>query len=112
MFKEKALITVFVPPEEFGNVEKVIEENPKIGKLGRYNNVYTFSKSEGHFLPLEGSHPVQGEVGETKEVEYVKVETYCEVKDSEEVVETIANHLSYEHPEIKVSKSQVFFPGS
>ena len=95
-------IETFIP-EEY--VDKLREALNKIGALsigGNYDNCMAVSKVKGHWRPLKGANPFEGEVGELSCEEECKVEFCCLIEVAKQAVETTKKVHPYEVPVINV----------
>ena len=93
MFK----VEVYVPYNFTDKIREVLNEIG-IGKVGNYDNCVCFTKVRGMFRPLKGSNPYLGLENELCEVLENKIETICNRKDLEKVIEAIKKVHPYDEP--------------
>jgi structural toxin protein (hemagglutinin/hemolysin) RtxA len=97
----------YVPETHLDEVkEKLFEAGA--GKLGSYERCAWQVKGEGQFLPLIGSHPYLGKVGEVKQVAEYKVEMLCAAAVIEQVIAALKAVHPYEQPGYGVVKLQTW----
>lgn len=71
-------------------------------KVGKYDNVISFSEVKGYWRPLEGSVPYDGEVGKIASGSECKMEFKCLYKEIDKVKQVIKKVHPYEEPIINV----------
>ena len=76
------------------------------GRRGGYSHVGFFSRGEGRFLPLEGAHPVVGEVGSLETVEEARLQMMCPPALLEAVMAAARKAHPYEEPVIDVYENK------
>ena len=84
MFK----LEIFVP-EDFAL--KIISGLSEIGaaRLGNYDHTAAITHVKGHWRPLEGADPFDGEIGKLSTADEAKIETICKSELLEEAVKVI-----------------------
>lgn len=92
-------VEVFIPPEF---VIKLANELNERGLLRQGHYDYAFSTTEvtGHWRPLEGASPYDGEIGVVSEEKEIKMEFRIYEEDLEEVNRIIRMIHPYESPAI------------
>jgi hypothetical protein len=68
------------------------------GKLGNYEKCSFETKGIGQFLPLEGSDPFLGKVGEIERVTELKVEMICKKDCLDAAIQALKSSHPYETP--------------
>ncbi len=66
------------------------------GRIGLYSHCSYSVDGVGRYKPLEGAHPVIGEVGKFEEVIEERVECVCERDKAKAVIEAIRKVHPYE----------------
>lgn len=70
-------IVVYVPKSHADAVRKAMGD-AGAGKIGNYSHCSFSSMGTGRFLPMEGAHPMIGEVGKYETVVEERIEMTCE----------------------------------
>lgn len=100
MSKLVKLVT-FVPKSHADKVRKTIGD-AGAGKIGKYShNSFTLTGT-GRWLPLEGSNPTIGKVGELSQEEEERVECVCERSIAKKVIAAIRKAHPYEEVAIDI----------
>lgn len=66
------------------------------GVLGNYQNCIFLSDGVGYFLPMNGSNPAIGKIGEIEKVKETKIEFVCEKTKVKAVIAAIKKTHPYE----------------
>jgi hypothetical protein len=90
-------IVFYVPIDQ---AEKVKESlfAAGAGRLGHYEKCSFETKGIGQFLPLPGSEPFIGRVGEIERVTELKVEMICKKDCLDSAIESLKSSHPYETP--------------
>lgn len=72
------------------------------GRVGSYDNVCAVSEVTGHWRPLEGSDPFDGEVGRLSRAAEIKLEMRCPVRLAPAAVAAVRRVHPYEEPVVHV----------
>lgn len=67
-----------------------------------YERTYCITKVTGTWIPLKGSHPFNGTIGEIKVADELKIEFMVHKKDLKNVLRTIKDLHPYEEPVVDV----------
>ncbi len=92
-------VEVFVPEEDKWNIINALNKKEILRDNG-YDSVFSETSLIGHFLPMEGSSPDKGEVGELADIRELKLEFRIKAKDKELVFDIIKENHPYEVPVI------------
>lgn len=94
-------VEVFLP---IYNKEKMITALNKndILKYGTYDSVYSETRVTGHFRPLEGSNPREGQIGQVCDIEELKLEFRIKADDKDKTLAIIKENHAYEEPVINM----------
>ncbi len=95
-------LEIFIP-EEF--VERLGDALSEIGagRLGNYDHCMSFWHVTGHWRPLPGATPYQGEVGRLETGHECKVEMNCPWEQVPEAIRRIKEIHPYEEPLIQIT---------
>ncbi|AAK78444.1 hypothetical protein BJV85_003553 [Clostridium acetobutylicum] len=94
-------IEIFIPKEYVEKLgDKLSEAN--VGKIGNYDHCMATNIVEGYWRPLEGSEPVEGEIGKVCHSEECKIEMKCKREYVENALKIIRKVHPYEEPVINV----------
>jgi dinuclear metal center YbgI/SA1388 family protein len=88
-------LVVFVPPEAERDIVRVLSQT-RAGRIGRYSGCSFRSRGLGSFRAEEGARPSAGAVGETVQVEEVRIETLIRENDLGEVIHRLRAAHPYE----------------
>jgi hypothetical protein len=105
--KKRYKIVMYVP-ESHAEILREAIGNAGAGKIGNYSHCTFTMKGTGRFKPLEGAHPMIGEVGTLEEVSEERIETICEEAVLKDVLKAIQEVHSYEEPATDVYPIEVF----
>lgn len=98
---KKIKIVVYVPESHTDAVRNAMGE-AGAGKIGNYSYCSFVTKGTTYFMPMEGSQPVEGTIGELAQVIEDKIETVCMKDDVEKVLAAIEQAHPYEEPAIDI----------
>lgn len=86
------------------NVEKMVKALNDAGilKYGYYDSVYSETKVKGHFRPLEGADPTEGEIGKVCNINEIKIEFRIKEEDRDKTLKTIKENHAYEEAVINM----------
>lgn len=90
-------IETYVPRQQAEQVAKAMTD-AGAGTLGDYQCCTFCVSGEGTFLPMEGSHPHVGQVGQLEHVDEIKIETTAPVDVMPQVVKALLQAHPYEMP--------------
>jgi hypothetical protein len=105
--KKRYKIVMYVP-ESHAEILREAIGNAGAGKIGNYSHCTFTMKGTGRFKPLEGAHPMIGEVGTLEEVPEERIETICEEAVLKDVLKAIQEVHPYEEPATDVYPIEVF----
>lgn len=88
-------IVVFVPKTHTDIVRQAMGDTGA-GRVGSYSHCSYSVDGVGRYKPLEGAHPVIGEVGKFEEVNEERIECVCEKRKAKEVIAAIRKVHPYE----------------
>lgn len=95
-FAEKLVkLCVFVPQSHAEAIRTAIGK-AGAGFIGNYSHCSFEVSGKGHFLPLEGTHPFIGKIGEIADVDEVQVQTVFPAKIKDRVVKAMLKAHPYE----------------
>jgi hypothetical protein len=94
---KRYFIFVQVPKRYLSRFIRKMEDNPKIGRVLEYDNVWYISEGTEYSKALEGSNPVGNPNGVDPSVLWVGS---CEPEDKEEVLAYISDNHAWEVPMI------------
>lgn len=92
-------VEVFVPDADKCKVIDALNKDEFLKDNG-YDSVFSETKVIGHFIPLDGSSPDIGNIGEHTEVFEVKLEFRIRKEDKDKVYKVIEDSHPYEVPVI------------
>jgi hypothetical protein len=96
-------VTVVIKvPESHADIVREAMGRAGAGKIGNYSFCSFSVKGKGRFLPNKGSNPFLGKEGVLEEVEEECIETVCDCKLLEHVLEEIKKVHPYEEPVIDI----------
>ncbi len=98
---EMVKLVVFVPETHADIVRKTMGE-AGAGVVGHYGFSSFSVKGTGRFKPEKGAHPTIGQVGRMEEVSEERIETVCEKKDLEKIIQAIKAVHPYEEVALDV----------
>ncbi len=98
---KKIKLVVFVPKSHADVVRKAIGDAGG-GKMGNYSHCTFTIKGDGRWLPLKGSNPTIGKLGELSEEEEERIEFDCEKKLAKKVISAIRKVHPYEEVAINI----------
>jgi hypothetical protein len=88
-------LVVYVPPEAEEKVRLALGA-AGAGKVGKYDYCAFVSKGTGHYRPLAGTTPYQGEEGRIETVDEYRLETVCTEKALPAVLQALREAHPYE----------------
>jgi hypothetical protein len=88
-------LVIFVPVEHEEKLRLAVGE-AGAGKIGKYDFCSFVTKGTGHYRPLQGSTPFQGEEGGIENAEEYKIETVCYEKDLPKILKAMREAHPYE----------------
>jgi hypothetical protein len=94
-------LVVFVPTDALEPVREALFA-AGAGRLGDYERCCWYTEGTGTFLPLEGSDPAIGEVGEEQRVPEVRLETLYPDDAHDAVLAALRQAHPYEEPAFDV----------
>jgi hypothetical protein len=94
-------LEIFVPLDHAMKVADALSEIG-VGVIGNYDHCVALTPIKGHFRPLPGSNPFEGEQGRVSEVMEYKVEVNCRRELVKQAIEIIRIVHPYEEPLINV----------
>ena len=94
-------IEVYLPAEHLEAIQLALF-TANAGIVGNYDNVFTTTQVTGHWRPLEGANPFQGESGKLEIAPEIKLEVNCKMEHVPEVLKAIRDAHPYEEPLIRV----------
>jgi hypothetical protein len=89
-------------PEEFLESIRLALLTANAGVIGNYDNVFATTKVTGHWRPLDGANPFQGEAGKMEIAPEIKLEINCKKEHVSAALEAIRAAHPYEEPLIRV----------
>lgn len=99
--------TVNTPISHCDQVRKAIGE-AGAGKIGDYSYCSFSIRGVGRSLPLGGSNPHIGVVGEFEAIEEEQIESFCLPEDFKSVIAAIKKVHPYEEPAISAWDIEIF----
>jgi len=93
-------IVVFVPIEAADRVRAAMAD-AGAGRIGNYSHASFSTHGQGRFIPLEGSNPAIGKIGELEITEEEKIEVLCHEHALPQVIKAIRAVHPYEEPAIE-----------
>jgi hypothetical protein len=94
-------IEVYLPEENLETMRLALSE-VQAGIVGNYDNVFATTQVTGHWRPLEGAKPYQGEIGNMKTAPEIKLEINCKLEFVSAALRAIRKTHPYEEPLIRV----------
>lgn len=101
-------IVSFVPAPYADSVRLAMAE-AGAGKLGNYDSCSFTAAGNGHFRPLEGSHPFIGKQGETEKADEVRIEAVCPANRAEQVAAAMLRAHPYEVPAYDIFTDEALY---
>ena len=98
-------IEVFLPVEALENIKNGLYEQG-FGKIGKYENCFSWYEINSSWKPIKGANPYQGTVGEVEYATEYKLEFRVSEDDLEQAVEIIKKNHPYE--EICINAIPIF----
>jgi hypothetical protein len=93
----KVKLVVFVPVADAEKVMKAIGQ-AGAGHIGEYTDCSFSIEGIGRFIPGERSKPTIGQKCALTEVKEIRIETICDQKDIDKIIEKLVDAHSYEEP--------------
>lgn len=87
---------VIIVPETHADIMREVLGKVGAGKMGNYSFASFSIKGIGHFIPNKKATPFIGEANKLETVVEERIETICEKKDLEKVIEEIKKVHPYE----------------
>ncbi|MEI7579874.1 MAG: hypothetical protein WCJ58_07650 [bacterium] len=94
-------IVIYVPETHADVVRKVLGDNGA-GLVGDYSHCSFSVTGINRFIPLDSAHPNIGEIGQLTEVVEERIETVCDKKDVDKIIEAVKKVHPYEEVAIDV----------
>ncbi|MFT8311357.1 MAG: cytochrome C biogenesis protein [Sporolactobacillus sp.] len=94
-------IEVLIPESYIASLRNQLNE-AGILKVGKYDNVISYSEVKGYWRPLEGAAPYDGEIGKLSAGTECKMEFRCQFEHVDGVKTIIKAVHPYEEPIINV----------
>ena len=94
-------IVIYTPIAHADKIRQTLRESGA-GRMGDYEACSFSCRGIGRFCALEGAAPFLGKIGKVEEVEEERIETICEEKILDQVLEKIREVHPYEEPAIDV----------
>jgi len=88
-------IVVFVPKTHTDVVRKAVGD-AGAGKIGLYSHCSFSSDGVGRYIPMDGSHPIIGEIGTPEEVIEERIEFVCERAKAKEIIRVMREVHPYD----------------
>jgi hypothetical protein len=102
MEKTKTLkIEVFIAEEYIGVLRQRLNQ-AGAGHIGSYDHCVSVAPVRGFWRPLTGAHPYDGEIGEIRSGEEMKLEVNCPEEIVSEVLKAILEVHPYDRPVINL----------
>ncbi len=89
-------------PAEYLEATRLALTAAQAGIVGNYDNVFATTQVTGHWRPLPGSDPFQGNVGEMETAPEIKLEVNCKKEHVSATLQAIRAAHPYEEPLIRV----------
>jgi hypothetical protein len=89
-------------PEEYLEAIRLALFAANAGIVGNYDNVFATSQVTGHWRPMDGANPFQGEVGKLEIAPEIKLEINCKKEHVTAALQAIRVAHPYEEPLIRV----------
>jgi len=89
-------------PAEYLEVMRLALTEANAGIVGNYDNVFATSQVTGHWRPLEGANPFQGQAGKMEIAAEIKLEVNCKKESVQAALQAIRAAHPYEEPLIRV----------
>ena len=93
--EELVKLAVFVP-EDYAEKVRLAIGKAGAGYIGKYSYCAFEGSGTGHFLPLDGTNPFIGRIGEIASVNEVKLETILPEKITDKVIKAMLKAHPYE----------------
>jgi hypothetical protein len=94
-------IEVYLPAEYLEAIQLALTA-AQAGIVGNYDNVFATTQVTGHWRPLPGSDPFQGNIGEMETATEIKLEVNCKKEHVSATLQAIRAAHPYEEPLIRV----------
>ncbi|PKO07139.1 MAG: cytochrome C biogenesis protein [Chloroflexi bacterium HGW-Chloroflexi-3] len=94
-------IEVYLPAEYLESIRLALTA-AQAGFVGNYDNVFATTQVTGHWRPLPGSDPYQGNIGEMETAPEIKLEVNCKKEHVSTTLQAIRAAHPYEEPLIRV----------
>lgn len=92
-------VEVFIPRKNVVELANELNENGFLQE-GFYDYAFSTTLAMGHWRPLEGANPYDGEIGVVKEAEEIKMEFRIKEEEREDVHRIINRVHPFETPVI------------
>lgn len=92
-------VELFIPEEYVVEMANELNESD-ILQEGNYDYCFSVTETIGHWRPLEGANPYEGEIGVVSQEKEIKMEFRIREEDREEVQHIIDRVHPYEKPVI------------
>jgi len=94
-------IEVYLPAEYLESIQLALTA-AQAGIVGNYDNVFATTQVTGHWRPLPGSDPFQGNIGEIETAPEIKLEVNCKKEHVSVTLQAIRAAHPYEEPLLRV----------
>lgn len=94
-------LEIFIPHSHFNQLQKALQE-ADAGHISSYDSCLSYSEVQGFWRPLEGSNPIDGEIGKLCYGKEYKVEVLCKAVNADKTIAAIKKIHPYEVPVINV----------
>lgn len=94
-------IEVYLPAEYLEAIQLALTA-AQAGIVGNYDNVFATTQVTGHWRPLPGSDPFQGNIGEMESAPEIKLEVNCKKEHVSATLQAIRVAHPYEEPLMRV----------
>ncbi|MDO5037737.1 MAG: hypothetical protein Q4E37_05495 [Tissierellia bacterium] len=90
-------VEVYIPEDFVVELANELNEHDLL-KEGYYDYAFSVSRVQGHWRPLEGANPYDGEIGVVSRAEEIKMEFRIPAQDKDLVQHIIDRVHPYEEP--------------
>jgi hypothetical protein len=101
MDEQQVRLELYVPADHLATIVDALHR-AGAGRVGMYDHTFAVTEVTGHWRPLDGAAPYQGQIGQLSAEPELKVEMRCPQSLAAEAVRAARAAHPYEEPVIDV----------